>query len=220
MPSISVLKSIGILIISFLIGIVLFYVISNDEKEEKKKQIENVVSLSINFVIYVWLGKIILKLNVFIKDPLAVLAYPSTSQTIYMATLFTIVNLLYRKFRHSEKIAPIMYTFIPIFLGASFVYEFLQVVVEKQPYNNLYLFLVTGLTIGYILLYGKVRIYLLSYLFSLSLLLGQLLLTLLSSTTIFGYPLLPIYFIILIVVVIISIFVEHRKRKGVDSGSN
>lgn len=213
MPSITVLKSIGILIASFLVGVVVFYLVSNDEKEEKKKQIEKVISLAINFVIYVWLGKIILKLNIFLKDPLAVLAYPSTSQAIYVATLFLIINLLYRKFRHKEEIAPIMYAFIPIFLSASFMYEFLQVVVEKQPYNNLYLYLVTGLTLGYILFYGKMRMYLLSYLFGFSLLIGQLLLTLLNNTTIFGYPLLPVYFGVLIIIVITSIITELRKRK-------
>lgn len=213
MPSITVLKSIAILIISFLVGIIVFYLISQDEKEAKKKQIENVISLSINFVIYVWLGKIILKLNIFIKDPLAVLAYPSTSHAIYVATLLIIINMLYRKFRQREQIAPIMYAFIPIFLSASFMYEFLQVVVEKQPYNNMYLYLVTGLTVGYILFYGKVRIHLLSYLFSLSLLIGQLLLTLLNKITIFGYPLLPVYFVVLIVIVTVLIITELRKRK-------
>src|SRR5690625_5226492 len=136
---------------------IVFYFISNDPKEEKKKRIEDVVSLSINFVIYMWIGKIILKLNIFFKDPLAVLAYPSTSHAIYIATLFIIINLLYRKYRHKERISSIVYAFIPIFLSASFLYEFLQIVVQQQPYNKIYLFLVTVLTLGYVLLYGKDR---------------------------------------------------------------
>lgn len=213
MPSTTILVSIGILIVSFLGGVIIYYVISNDSTNKKKKQIEDVVSLSINFVIFIWLGKIILKLGRFFKDPLAVLAYPSTSHAIYLATFFIIINLLYRKLRHDERIAIIMQTFIPIFLSASFIYEFLQVVIEKQPYNNLYLFFVTGLTVGYILLHGKVRIHLQTYLFAIALLIGQLILTIVANVTIFGYRLLPIYFIVLMIIVITAIVLTTMGKK-------
>lgn len=213
MPSTTILVSMGILIVSFLGGIIMYYVVSYEANDQKKKQIEAVVSLSINFVIYIWLGKIILKLDRFFKDPLAVLAYPSTSHAIYLATFFIIINLLYRKFRHDERIDIIMYTFIPIFLSASFLYEILQVVIEKQPYNNLYLFFVTGLTVGYILLYGKVRIHIQTYLFGIALLIGQLLLTIINNITIFSYRLLPIYFIVLIIIVITAIVLTTMGNK-------
>lgn len=212
MASTTVLVNIAIVIVSLLGGIVTFYIISHDAKEIKKKQIEDVVSLAINFVIYIWIGKIIVNFDKFISDPLAILAYPSSSYAFYLATIFIIVNLYYRKYRHSERINLIVQAFIPIILSASFIYEFLQVTIENQPYNKSYLLFITVLTIGYIALYGRMSPSMQSFLFSLVLLLGQLLLTLLYKITIFGYRLLPIYFISLIVI-IIAITTFRKKRK-------
>jgi len=73
MPSITVIKSISILIASFLIGLGYFYIQSEQSKNTRKKQIEAISSLLINLVIYIWLGKIIVNLPKFINDPLAIL---------------------------------------------------------------------------------------------------------------------------------------------------
>lgn len=212
MPSTTILISLAIIIVSFLGGIISFYVISQDDKEQKKKEIEAIVSLAINFVIYIWIGKIIVNFNKFITDPLAILAYPSNSYAFYIATLFIIINLYYRKYRHEEQVDVIIHAFIPVFLSTSFFYEFLQVTIENTPYNKSYLLLITALTIGYIALYSKVSRSMQTVLFSIVLLLGQLLLTFIYKITIFGYRLLPIYFIILIVIVIVTVIFK-RKRK-------
>lgn len=63
------LMSIGIIIISFVVGLIFFYMISYLSKEQRKAQIEEIVSQLINFIIFIWIGKIILNFSIFIKDP-------------------------------------------------------------------------------------------------------------------------------------------------------
>lgn len=212
MASTTILISIAIIMVSLIGSVILFFLISEDEKALKKKQIEDVISLTINFVIYIWLGKIIVNFNKFITDPLAILAYPSNSYAFYIASLFIIINLLYRKYRHEERIDQILQAFVPIIISASFLYEFLQVTIEKQPYNKSYLFFITALTIGYIAFHGKMTRTMQSNLFGIILLLGQLLLTITNNITIFGYRLLPIYFIILIVIVLAMRTINIKRK--------
>lgn len=212
MPSTTIIISLAIIIVSFFVGIISYYVLAHEKKERRKQQIEDIVSLSINFVIYIWLGKIIVNFSKFFTDPLAILAYPSNSYAVYVATLLMCVNLLYRKLRHNEEVGIIAEAFIPVFLIASFTYEFLQLVVEHHSYNQHYLFFIALLTIVYLLIYNRMPISYQTILFGLLLLIGQLVLTSLSNVTIFSYRLLPIYFISLIVIVLV-VFINNKKRK-------
>ncbi len=124
---------------SFLSGIIVYYLISTDENAKKKSSVEAIISLTINFIIYIWLGKIIINITKFIRDPLSVLAYPSNADAVYIATILLFINLLYRKFRNDEQLSTILFAFIPVFLISSFVYEFYQLIVERSVYNWLYL---------------------------------------------------------------------------------
>jgi len=211
-PSTTILVSLGILVVSFLAGIAVYALISKDTQANKRKQIEHVVGLVINFIIYIWIGKIIVNLTKFIQDPLSILAYPSNSYAIYIATILLAINLLYRYKRKGDSISSIAYTFLPIFLSASFLYEFLQIVVEQNSYNIIYLILIAVLMLFYIVMYGRVSVEPLSLLIGLALLIGQIICTSLVNATIFSFRLSPIYFIVLLVL-LVSIVLYRRKRK-------
>src|SRR5690625_5254060 len=94
MPSISVIKSIGLLIVSFLVGIGYFFIQSEQTKELRKKQLEVTSSLIINIVIYIWIGKVLVHLPEFFSDPLAILAYPSNSNAFYVASGLGLINII------------------------------------------------------------------------------------------------------------------------------
>lgn len=212
MPSTAILISLAILVISFMSGLLIYYLIEERHDENLKKAIEGVISLSINFVIYIWLGKILVNVKKFFSDPLAVLAYPSNSHAFYLATLFMLVNLLYRKYRLGEQVNLLLQAFIPIFLGTTFVYEFLQITVENSVFNKIYLYFIAVLLVIYTLIYGRLSRSLESFILSIILLLGQVCLTMFYKVTIFGYRLSPIYFLILMVIVIMTtIFAKKRK---------
>src|SRR5690606_27038035 len=89
MAILSKLTVIFILAISFALSLLAFYVMSTLPKEQRKEQVSEITSQLINFVLFLWLAKILLKLPLFVRDPLAVLAYPGNSEAFYLASLFT-----------------------------------------------------------------------------------------------------------------------------------
>src|SRR5690625_2232093 len=91
--------SIGIIIVSILAGLVFFYMTSHLPKEHKKAQLEEMFSQLVNFIIFIWVGKIILNVSIFIEDPLAILAYPSNSEAFYLAVLLSTILLFYKSWQ-------------------------------------------------------------------------------------------------------------------------
>lgn len=213
MATTQVLVSLAIIIVSFIIGFIFFYSTSNLEKKEKKTQIEEITSLLINFVIFIWVAKVLLNLSLFIKDPFAVLAYPSNSNALYLATLFIIINIVYRIKRHQFNVQPLYISFVPIFLSASFIFEFIQIVWVKSAYSWLYLGLLMLLILVFVLLNDSVSKVKVAYNLMLAWSLGTLILALiLPFTTVFGYTMTPWYLISLAVVHLILIMYNYRRR--------
>lgn len=143
----SKLTAIGMIALSIAIGILTFYLFSDVTKEQKKKHIEEIISQLVNFVIFIWIGKIVLNLSVFISDPLSILAYPSDSESFYFATLCITVLLLYKSKRKNMLVLPLLESFVPIFLIGSFVYEFMQFIIADNKFAFGYLILL-ALLIG------------------------------------------------------------------------
>lgn len=158
MAIISKLIILSIVAISFTLAFLAFYLMSNLSKEQRKNQIGEIISQLINFVLFLWLAKILLNLPLFIRDPLAVLAYPSNSEAFYLAALFT-GALLYYKARQ-RKIAGLMlaHSFLQVFLAALFLYEFIQLIWRENPFSLPYL-MVFGLLLAlFHLLQGRVSL--------------------------------------------------------------
>ncbi|WP_233539000.1 hypothetical protein [Planococcus halotolerans] len=139
MAIISKLTIILIIAISFALAFLAFYLMSNLTKEQRKQQISEITSQLINFVLFLWLAKILLNLPLFVQDPLAALAYPSNSEAFYLAAIFTGI-LVYVKAKQG-KIAGgrLAHTFLQIFLAASFIYEFIQMTWRENSFSLPYL---------------------------------------------------------------------------------
>lgn len=208
-----VLTEIAIIIISFIIGFIFFYTMSPLSKVDKKEQLDELTSLIINFVIFIWLGKIILNIGLLVKDPFAVLAYPSNSKAFYLATLLILINICYKIVRHKFKIKPIVTTFVPVFLIASFAYEFIQIVLVQNAYSWFYLVLLMILVVTYALLHDRVASLKLSYSLMLTWTLGTLVLALtLPFTTVFGY-MMSTWYLIVISIIQLVLIIYNRKRR-------
>jgi len=134
--------SVGSIIVSLCAGFFVFYAVSNLSKEKKKALIEEMVTQLIHFIIFIWLGKIVLNFSAFIKSPLAILAYPSDSGAFYMAILFISTVLFYKSKRSQTNVSLLIENFIPVFLVAAFLYEFIDLVWNDNNYSfgNLGLF--------------------------------------------------------------------------------
>lgn len=212
MATTQAILSIAVILISFLSGFLLFYLISPLAKEAKKKHMEEMLSLIINFILFIWLGKIIKHLSIFIRDPIAVLAYPSDSTAFYIAVLLISIHMVYKVIRHSFAVKPILHSFIPVFLMANFVYEFIQNTWFDRPYAWAHMTLLVILLLIYILLLGRKPNYIF-YLFAFLWVIGQLSLAyLLPFTTIFHYILAPWFLWLLLLAILLWILFYERKR--------
>lgn len=215
-PSTTVITSIGMLLISFLGGFMYYYVLDAHPKEEKKKQMGEVTSLLINFIIFIWLGKILVHLPKFMKDPLAILAYPSDSGAFYLAVLFTLLNLLYRKIRHKQKLLPLFHVFVPVFMVASFLYEFFQFAIKGDSSNWFYLSFTFLFVISYALLQDKIKKTTLTAVMMLLWAIVQGVLSLIFSyVTLFTYMISPLFF--LSVFIFIFVMMLYNRKGKVSS---
>src|SRR5699024_3083363 len=149
------LQKIGVIIGSFLMGFVFFYMTNPFPKKMKKSILEQLSSLLINFVIYIWVGKIILNIHVFVQDPLAILVYPSASDAFYVASLLISLHIGWNVWRRKMDLH-ILEAFVPVFLGASFIYEFVQIFWYEDRYTWLYIGLITALILFFLLVEGHV----------------------------------------------------------------
>lgn len=212
MPSITVIKSVGIVIISFIIGISFFYFTSSLSTEKKKQQLEDVLSLIINFVIYIWVGKVILNLSLFISDPLAVLAYPSNASSFYVATLLLLINIGYRVWRHQFKVVKWLSVFLPVVLAAAFSYEFLQLLDSgHQQLTQLIFYML--LLLAYLLLENKLPIHKVALYIMTIWAFGQLITSLIFPlVTLFGYSMKPWFNLILTLIMIGFTVYNQRKQ--------
>lgn len=212
MATLAKLTSIGILVVSFLLAILLYYVMSSKKKSYKHQTIEFVLSIFINLIIYVWIAKIFLNIGTFFKDPLAVLAYPSNSQAFYLALIFLLVHILFQMRKDNRQFKQSREAIVPIFLSASFFYEFIHTVTRKSVFSPYYLALLFILLIPLLIGFDKER----QQTFHLSLMIvwcmGTLILTIvLPYTTIFGYLISPIFIVVLLCMFIGLLIYKQRK---------
>lgn len=214
MARIQVLISIGVFALSFFFGISFFWMISPLRKKQKKLIVDQIISLLINFIIYTWVGKIIVNLSLFLRDPIAILAYPSDSKAFYVACLLMVITLLFQNRKGNGTGRLLFISFIPIFFGATFLYEFIQLVYFDHHLSIYYLGLVALLMFFYIFFSQKMKESL-HILWVYMWLIGQLFLSLINPyITIFQYTISPLF--ILLLGGCIGIFQLYVKRGMVN----
>ena len=209
----SKLIMIGIVAISVLAGLISFYIMTDLPKDAKKRQIGELTSSLINFILFIWLGKIFANWQIFISDPLAVLAYPSNSVAFYVAVLFSGAVLVYKSKYKKMKVLHFMDTFIHVFLMASFVYEFIQLVWNNNPFSLGYLVLFTMLLISYFLLQERLTTTKLIIVMLVGWSFGMVGISLCHPyITVFGYMISPWFIGVFFLIGTFMIITNYRKR--------
>ncbi|PID04047.1 MULTISPECIES: hypothetical protein [unclassified Sporosarcina] len=219
MGTASVQTSIAIIFISLCVGFLSFYFIGDLSKKKKKIYIGELVSQITNFVLFMWLGKILLNLSVFLKDPLAILAYPSNSNAVYIAVLFSFFAIAIKSKRQKIDIIPFLNAFIHVFLITSFLYEFIQIVWNNNTYSIRYLGLLAVLIITFVVMHARVTIYRLNIIMAIGWTLGTFGLTfVMPFMMVFGYTMAPWFLGLIFVICLIVIIL--KKEEGVVNGRN
>lgn len=205
--------SMGMIIISWFIGFLIYYLISSSPKKDTKVHIEELISQFINFILLMWIGKIILNFSSFIKAPLVILAYPSNSAAFYFAILLITINIVYKAKRKDLEVLGLVDAFIYVFLSASFVYEFIQIVFNNNTYSFGYFILLAVLFMFFLFIRNRVAtdqsvvIILASWSVSaLGLALTKPLMM------VFGYTIKPWFIVVFFLVLFIAYIVKKRKK--------
>lgn len=156
MAAISKLTVIFILAISFALSLLAFYIMSGLSEAQRKKQASEIVSQLINFVLFLWLAKVLLKLPLFLQDPLAVLAYPANSDAFYLAALFTGLLIFCQSTKRKIEGEAFAHSLLQVMLAALFVYEFIQLIWRDHPFSFSYLLVYGPLLLLFHLLQERV----------------------------------------------------------------
>lgn len=214
MAATSVLISVTMLVISFIIGVFVYFITDYHVIKDKKKNIEDVFSFFVNFIIFIWVGKIIWNLELFISDPLAVLAYPSFSGAFYIAFILSSILVVWKLKKGVITFEPFVHTLITVFIFSSFIYEFIELVWQDNLYTWRYLALLFALSMLYLIFSNRISYNLMSGLVILLWGLGQAILSItLPFTTVFGYLLDTWFFIVMSLVGMIILILEIRRKK-------
>lgn len=216
------LISIASMIVSFLIGIISYYIMNHLPKVEKKQYIEELNTQVINFVLFIWAAKIILNISLFIKSPIVVVTYPSNSQAFYLAILFSILLLLYKgiKKKININILAFLESGILVFLVTSFTYEFIQIVINKDSFTFGYLVLLVVLLCLFFLVAGRMNQRTVISIILVGWSIGMLFLSYIQPfVTVFGYLMAP-WFILVILIASFLFFILTRRKKGIYNGWN
>lgn len=155
MPINTVMLSIGILAVSFLGGILFFYVMDTGTKQAKKYQLDQFLNVLIQFILYIWVMKVVVQLPRFFDDPLSVLAHPANSWHFLIASIVLMAHL-WIKYRKSKPAAATLFqTSSFIFLASLFIYDILQIAVKPATDVNVMTILLAVLVVVYVLFYSK-----------------------------------------------------------------
>src|SRR5690625_2240951 len=201
------LKAIGLIVVSFVIGFAFFYMTNHLQKEHKKAQLEEMISQLVNFIIFIWVGKIILNFSIFINDPLVILAYPSNSDTFYIAILLSAILLFYKSWKKKFNVIQLITSFLPVFLMASFLYEFIQMMLDHNTFSFGYLTLSTILLVLFLLIHERLSSRNLILIMLISWTFGVLVLAYTHPfVTIFGYIMAPWFIVLFLITNLLCIF--------------
>ncbi|WP_249870649.1 hypothetical protein [Oceanobacillus saliphilus] len=216
MAAVSKLIAISFIIVSFIIGLISFYLVSDLPKQERKKQMDDMISNLTNFVIFIWIAKIILNFSIFMEDPLAILAYPSDSSAFYLALLFSGIFLYYKSLRKQMDVPMFVNSFIHVFIVASFLYEFIQFVWNDNPYSLGYMILLALLLVLFLFSHHKLARDTLTIMILTAWSAGMFILFAVQPyVTVFGYLMSP-WFVAVFFVIGFTLILLNKRKKGLN----
>lgn len=219
MVTASAQTSIAIIVLSLSAGFFTFYFIGDLSKTKKKIYMGELASQLTNFVLFMWLGKILLNLSVFLKDPLAILAYPSNSNAFYIAVFLSFFTIAIKSKRQKIDLTPFINAFIHVFLITSFLYEFILIVWNNNTYSIKYMGLLAVLIITFVAIHARVTIFRLNIIMAIGWSLGTFGLTfVMPFMMVFGYTMAPWFLGLILVICLIVIIL--KKKEGVVNGRN
>lgn len=213
MINIDVLIPILLIAISIISGIAFYFFTEvNLTTAQKKTYINQFISFLINFVLFIWLGKVVLNATTIFEDPFAVLARPSDAKTFYFAVILLMINISYHILRHDLNVVPFVYRSLPILIVSSFTYEFIKITFLDNKSTWPYLTLLFLLVLFSFFAFEKMKSYIFIYIVSTGWLVGQFIISLFSPYIVFFQYMINEFFII-VTFVLLHLFLIYFYKK-------
>src|SRR5699024_3233903 len=145
-----------ILGVSGVFGSIIYFMMNSSSKSEKRGTLEELLSQFINLMIFIYIIKIILNLDIFLADPMAVLAYPSDSTVFYSAIVLTGFMIIY-KIKGKLDLGRFLDGLITLFLTSSMMYEFIHFIIYDDTYAFVYFIVLSVVFLVFYMLYNRVE---------------------------------------------------------------
>ncbi|MFG6115519.1 hypothetical protein ACGTN9_10035 [Halobacillus sp. MO56] len=94
----------GVRVASFIIAIIIFWFFTEKAKREKKKSMDSFISLLATWFVLFFSIKFVTKWEIFIDNPMAVLAYPSGTQEFYIASVILMLFAWIKRADHLPRL--------------------------------------------------------------------------------------------------------------------
>lgn len=198
--------------ISFILGFLIYYIVSDQSRQQNKILIGKIISDLINFVLFIWLSKVILNLSLFVREPLTVLAYPGNADTFYLAFFFSAALFLYQSKIKKTDQSDYLIAFSMVFLITSLVYELIQLLWNNNAQSFGYILLLSTMLILFLIFENRLKIKFLIITLITMWSAGMLLLSrIYPVVTVFDYTIRPWFAVIFFIVSSIIIFFTVGK---------
>ncbi len=209
----SAIEHIVILLASFAIGIAAYIGISKETFKVKKKRLDWLFSITIQLVIYIWIAKVIVLFNLVIKDPFAVLAYPSNATILYLALIFTSIHIAVHIKKNVLPVNEMVEVFVPVLLSTQFIY----VCIQLLQTGRIGFFINAAIVMVLLLIYitvDRVHTFRGSVMMFLAWAVGRIILSIVyAHKTLFGYLVSPLLYVVLGIGAILLLWKFKGERK-------
>lgn len=124
--------SLLLLLVSFIVGVVVYYIFSPLEKKERKQHLDWITTLLVVFIISLWIGKGVKQYGLLFSHPLSVVVYPADRWVFYIAIALLLGYIILMKLWKDKGNLNDLYAGLYILFTAQFVYEFIYYIAEEQ----------------------------------------------------------------------------------------
>lgn len=209
----SAIEHIVILLASFAIGVAAYIGMDTETFKVKRKRLDWLLSITIQLVIYIWIAKVLVLFNLVIKDPVAVLAYPSNATILYVALIFTSIHIAVHIKKNVLPVNAMVEVFVPVLLSTQFIYVCIQLLQTGRTGFFINAAIIMVLLLMYITV-DQLRTFRGSVTIFITWAVAKIILSIgFAHKTLFGYLVSPLLYVVLGIGAILLLWKFKGERK-------
>ncbi|WP_411954234.1 hypothetical protein ACKXGF_13605 [Alkalibacillus sp. S2W] len=194
---------------SWLVGLIVYRLFA----AQRVAKLEDIAGVVLNIILLTWVGKVVFQLPLFLQDPIAVLAYPSSANALYFGIFIAFILLTRKAYKESIDLNKQLYGFVYSLLFASFSYNTTDLIVFENTFAIYNLIILAVVVITLIIVDQHLKPGLLSGLLISLWSAGHLIMQFWAPfTTTFSFLLAP-WFVAVVLIAGISLIIHTTRKK-------